>query len=151
MKLRRFGPADSADPMGSSVCPACRKPFLKGDYTTLISIGPGDSKEGCKRAREGRAYSAVAVKVHWVCVTGFEENDGSSVVMHSDLAEALHYLEVALVRMYPDCTSPGCTPAVCEWYREATDFFEKTAGSPPGYREIAKDMSKRGEASEWGS
>ena len=151
MKLRRFGPADSADPIGSSVCPACKKPFLKGDYTTLMSIGPGDSKEGRKRAREGQAYTAIAVKVHWACATGFEEDNDLDKVMHSDLAEALHYLEVALVRMCPDCTSPGCTPAVYEWYREAVNFFEKTAGSPPGYREIAKDMSKRREASEWGS
>lgn len=51
-------------------CPACHKPFAEGDRTTLVALGPGDSEEAREACREGRAYNAVAIEVHWACVTG---------------------------------------------------------------------------------
>lgn len=66
---RKFGPRPEDDTSGRK-CPACDKQFTKGDYTTLIALGPGDSEESRKRCREGRPYNAVALEVHWACATG---------------------------------------------------------------------------------
>lgn len=66
----RFGPKTAKHPSVGKPCPACRKKFKVGDYTTLITLGPGDNKEQQQKARTGRAYNAVAVEVHWVCATG---------------------------------------------------------------------------------
>ena len=71
--LRRFGPKEADDPSIGQKCPACGEPFKEGDYTTLVPLGPGTDPEARKRAREGRAYNAVAVEVHWPCATGDEE------------------------------------------------------------------------------
>lgn len=68
---RRFGPRPENAPVGP--CPACHKPFVVGDYTTLIPLGPGDDPEQQERAAEGRVYNAVAVEVHWTCATGKRE------------------------------------------------------------------------------
>jgi hypothetical protein len=72
MNNRKFGPKKADHPSIDELCPACRKPFKEGDYTTLIALGPGDDKETQERAREGRVYNAVAVEVHWKCATGEE-------------------------------------------------------------------------------
>ena len=68
--LPKFGPKVAEHPSVGKRCPACKKKFKVGDYTTLVAIGPGDSEENRKKAREGRAYNAVAVEVHWCCATG---------------------------------------------------------------------------------
>lgn len=76
--MRKFGPKSEDHPSVDEKCPACGKPFKKGDYTTLIALGPGESPEAQKAARDGLAYNAVAVEVHWLCATGEEEGfDGS--------------------------------------------------------------------------
>ena len=68
-------PLKSDHPSIGDRCLACKMPFKEGDYTTLVSLGPGDSKENMERAREGRAYNAVAVVVHYSCNTGVVTND----------------------------------------------------------------------------
>ena len=61
--MRQFGP----NPKKRGECHACHKPFMNGDYTTLIPLGPGDNEEERAKARLGRHYNAVAVEVHWEC------------------------------------------------------------------------------------
>lgn len=68
--LRKFGPKAADHPSIGEDCPACRKPFVVGDYTTLVELGPADSPEEQQKARTGRAYNAVALEVHWACATG---------------------------------------------------------------------------------
>lgn len=69
---RKFGPKSPEHPSVGKECPACRHPFLVGDYTTLIALGPGDDPEEREKARVGRPYIAVGVEVHWACATGHE-------------------------------------------------------------------------------
>ena len=69
-ELRKFGPKKEGHPSVGMECPACKKSFLVGDYTTLIAYGPGDDTESQERARDGRPYNAVAGEVHWACATG---------------------------------------------------------------------------------
>lgn len=76
--MRKFGPKPADAPSIGKPCPACQVEFAKGDYTTLIALGPGDSKDSQKRAREGRPYNAVAVEVHWSCATGEDDDQGES-------------------------------------------------------------------------
>ena len=71
--MRRFGPKEALHPSIGTLCPACHQPFKKGDFTTLISLGPGEDKEARKRISQGRPYNAVALEVHWACATGEEE------------------------------------------------------------------------------
>ena len=68
--LDKFGPKKADHPSVGKPCPACGKNFTAGNYTTLVTLGPGDDKKRQERARSGRAYSAVAVEVHWACATG---------------------------------------------------------------------------------
>jgi hypothetical protein len=70
MKARRFGPKSADHPSIGRECPACHKPFVAGDYTTLIALGPGNDPEQQARARAGRPYNAVAVEIHWTCAGG---------------------------------------------------------------------------------
>lgn len=70
--LRKFGPKPSDDSNIGSPCPACGEPFKSGDFTTLIPLGPGKDPEKRERAVNGRAYSAVAIEVHYACATGVE-------------------------------------------------------------------------------
>lgn len=51
-------------------CPGCELVFKEGDSITLVSIGPGNDPEEQEKAREGRAYNAVALAAHYKCVTG---------------------------------------------------------------------------------
>lgn len=67
---RKCGPKSPDHPSVGALCPACNVPFVGGDYTTLISLGPGASVESRQRAHEGRPYNAVAVEVHWGCAGG---------------------------------------------------------------------------------
>ena len=69
---RRFGPKAETHPSVGKPCPACGEPFVVGDYTALITLGPGQDPEQRERAREGRAYNAVAQEIHWACATGDE-------------------------------------------------------------------------------
>lgn len=65
--MRKFGPKPSDHPSVGKPCSACLVPFKEGDFTTLVSLGPGDDMEAQERARAGRAYTGVAVEVHWTC------------------------------------------------------------------------------------
>lgn len=71
-KLRKFGPKSADHPSVGSNCPACLKHFVAGDYTTIIALGPADDPEERKKARQGRAYNAAGIEVHWACATGEE-------------------------------------------------------------------------------
>lgn len=64
---RKFGPKIASHPSIGEPCPACKKVFKEGDYTTLITLGPGDDEEARKAAREGKPFNAVAVEVHFDC------------------------------------------------------------------------------------
>lgn len=68
--MRKFGPKAQDHPSIGNLCPACKKSFQAGDFTTLIVLGPGDDPEAQERAREGRPYNAAAQEVHWHCATG---------------------------------------------------------------------------------
>lgn len=68
--LHPMGPKATHHPSIGNMCPACGKPFVYEDYTTLIPLGPGDSDESRERAREGRWFNAVAIEVHYTCATG---------------------------------------------------------------------------------
>lgn len=68
--LRKFGPKQAGHPSVGTPCPACHDPFDVGDYTTLVTLGPGNDPEAQERARQGRPYNAVAVEVHYTCAGG---------------------------------------------------------------------------------
>ena len=68
--IKKFGPKKKEHPSVGEICPACRKSFNEGDYTTLIALGPGDDKDAQKKAREGKPYNAVALEVHYDCAGG---------------------------------------------------------------------------------
>ena len=66
----KLGPKEEGDESIGDECPGCQKKFKIGDYTTLVTIGPGADKEQQERARLGHSYKAVALETHWTCVTG---------------------------------------------------------------------------------
>jgi len=74
MTMRKFGPKTADHPSVGKICPACSKPIAQGDYTALVTYGPGDDPGARERARAGRAYNATAGEVHWACATGEEGN-----------------------------------------------------------------------------
>lgn len=79
-ELRMFGPEYLPK---HERCKACGDVFKSGDYSTLISLGPGEDPEAQEKAREGKPYNAVAIKIHWKCATGKdpepkEETNGKS-------------------------------------------------------------------------
>ena len=69
-ELRMFGPKLARNSSIGDPCPACRTEFKEGDYTTLVTLGPGDDPDAQAYARDGRPYNAVAIEVHWACATG---------------------------------------------------------------------------------
>ena len=71
--MRVFGPKSGDHSTVGAECPACKKPFKAGDYTTLVSLGPGNDPDAQERARQGRPYNAVAVEVHASCAGAEEE------------------------------------------------------------------------------
>jgi hypothetical protein len=73
IEMRKFGPKSEGHPGVGKPCPACQVPFKVGDYTTLVTLGPGDDPESQEKAKRGLAYRAVAVEVHWACATGGTE------------------------------------------------------------------------------
>lgn len=75
---RKFGPKKEGHPSIGQECPACHEEFIEGDYTTLISLGPGDDEEAREHARECRAYNAIAIEIHWACVTGHADEERES-------------------------------------------------------------------------
>lgn len=72
--LRPFGPKKADHPSIGEKCTACHVKFKEGDFTTLISLGPSNNSEEQEKARQGRAYNAVAVEIHYACATGHEVN-----------------------------------------------------------------------------
>jgi hypothetical protein len=65
--LRKFNPLPPDHPLIGQQCPGCKSPFIVGDITTLITIGPGNDPEQQKRARNNQPYTAVAIPAHWKC------------------------------------------------------------------------------------
>lgn len=70
MTPRKFGPKPIDHPSVGEPCPACLVPFLVEDFTTLVTLGPGDDLEEQAKARAGIAYNAISVEVHFACATG---------------------------------------------------------------------------------
>jgi hypothetical protein len=62
----KFGPKSDGHPSIGEPCPVCGIAFKAGDYTTL-EMTHAASPEDAQKAREGRAYTAAAVEVHWDC------------------------------------------------------------------------------------
>ena len=75
---RKFGPKAADHSSVGEKCAACKVPFVAGDFTTLVSLGPGDDPEQRERARAGRVHNAVAVEVHYACATGEESTKGTA-------------------------------------------------------------------------
>ena len=63
----KFGPKTLEHPTIGKECPACKKPFKEGDFTTLIALGPGDDEEARERMLAERPYNAVAIEIHYDC------------------------------------------------------------------------------------
>ena len=63
----KFGPKTADHPSCGELCPACKKPFEEGDFTTLIALGPGDDEVARNKMKEGRFYNAVAIELHYDC------------------------------------------------------------------------------------
>ncbi len=70
---RKMGPKKADHPSVGERCPACNVPFKAGDFTTLVTLGPGADPEVQEKAAAGRPYSAVAAEVHYSCATGIRE------------------------------------------------------------------------------
>ena len=70
---RAFGPKTTIDHDAGRLCPACKEPFKIGDYTTLIGLGPGNDSEEQEKARLGKPYNAIALELHYACVTGYQQ------------------------------------------------------------------------------
>lgn len=68
--IYKFGPRGDGDEAPENPCAACGLEFVVGDYSALVPLGPGASKEGRENARTGQPYIAVCVMVHWACATG---------------------------------------------------------------------------------
>jgi hypothetical protein len=78
--MGKFAPLKLGHPLIGEICLACQKPFVAGDVTTLIALGPGDDPEAREKAKKRLPYSAVAVPVHWDCVDPeLQASYGSSV------------------------------------------------------------------------
>ena len=68
--MRKYGPKSAGHPSIGELCPACGQAFVAGNFTTLITLGPGRDPDEQRRARAGRPYNAVATEIHWACATG---------------------------------------------------------------------------------
>jgi hypothetical protein len=73
MNPRPFGPKKADHPSVGQPCAACPVPLAEGDYTTLVTLGPGADPEEREKAAQGRPYNAIAVEVHWSCGTGLPD------------------------------------------------------------------------------
>lgn len=65
--MEKFGPKLKDHPSIGTLCPACQKPFVEGDYTTLIPLGPGDDPVAQRKSQNRQPYNAIAVEVHFSC------------------------------------------------------------------------------------
>lgn len=72
LELRKFGPKRTTHPSVGTKCPACGVEFAGGDYTTIVTFGPGGHAEEREKARENKPYNAVGWEIHWACATGEE-------------------------------------------------------------------------------
>jgi hypothetical protein len=116
---RMFGPKSKDHPSVGKPCPACRKKFEEGDFTTLIVLGPGDNPEAQERAREGRAYNAVASEVHWTCATGLpvESPTTEKKARHNQLQRARSKgprCKCGHARSYHSAFVGGCKGSECD-------------------------------------
>jgi len=75
--MKVFGPKKADHPSVGQICPACFFAFEPGDYTALVPIGPGPSKDARRWRREGKPYTAVAVELHYACATGIKGEDAA--------------------------------------------------------------------------
>lgn len=71
---RRFGPKPPESVDGRE-CPACHEAFAAGEYTCLVTLGPGADEDARLRRDQNRPYNAVALEVHWDCASAEARND----------------------------------------------------------------------------
>lgn len=67
--MSKLGPKQADHPSVGIECLACHQPFVAGDYTTLVTLGPGDNEDAQQRRDQGRPYNAIALEIHWACST----------------------------------------------------------------------------------
>ena len=67
---RKMGPLPKDHPSIGEICYACKKPLQENDYVTIIPLGPGDNPTAQQKARNGQAYNAIGIVIHWSCATG---------------------------------------------------------------------------------
>jgi hypothetical protein len=67
-EFKKFGPKLPDSPSVGKKCLLCEKPYVAGDYTTLVSTGPDPADPDAVRDYLlGRAYNSRAVEIHWHC------------------------------------------------------------------------------------
>lgn len=67
MNANRYGPKQADDRSVGKLCPACQEPLVVGDFTALVTLGPGNDPEARTARDEGRPYNAVALEIHYDC------------------------------------------------------------------------------------
>lgn len=68
--IPKIGPKDARHPTVGGTCLLCQEPYVAGDYTTILPMGPGGDQESRTLCRAGQPYEGIGVEVHWVCATG---------------------------------------------------------------------------------
>lgn len=123
--MRKFGPKKADHPSIGELCSACKKPFVTGDYTTLVVLGPGDDPEEQAKRDAGRVYNGIAAEIHWACST-----QEGAVSREQQLA---HLNEPANLAKFHEC-----------YGRSVEDYFadygDKYEGPDTLYRCICSDL-----------
>lgn len=65
--LLKYGPKKADHPSIGRECQACHKDFKEGDFTTIVTLGPGDNEEARAKSKAHRPYTAVGLEIHYDC------------------------------------------------------------------------------------
>jgi len=65
--VKKPDPLKEGDALLQAHCPACDQPFLVGQSTIAVALGPGDNVEAQWNCRTGKPYAAVLSIIHWTC------------------------------------------------------------------------------------
>lgn len=68
--LECFGPKTINDSSIGKLCVVCDEEIKVGDYTTLLSLGPGKDKIMRERAASQQSFKPVVKEAHWACTLG---------------------------------------------------------------------------------
>lgn len=67
LATENFGPLSKGHPLVGSKCPLCGRPFVAGQVTAPLEIGPA-GEEDARKKRDGRPYTAACDVVHRDCL-----------------------------------------------------------------------------------